>query len=93
MTNHWSNSLTRLTDEALLACVRDLARRERRATVALVAHLAELDERRLYLDEGCSSLFTYCTEVLHFLEHAAYNRIECARAARRYDRCGIWQRR
>ena len=84
MTTHWSSSLTRLTDQALLARVHDLARRERRAIVALIAHLAELDERRLYLDEGCSSLFTYCTEVLHFSEHAAYNRIECARVARRF---------
>jgi hypothetical protein len=42
----------------------------------------ELDTRRLYLGEGCSSLFTYCTQVLHLSEHAAYNRIETARAAR-----------
>ena len=38
--------------------------------------------RRLYLGQGCSSLFTYCTRVLHFSEHAAYHRIETARAAR-----------
>ena len=44
----------------------------------------ELDSRRLYLGEGCSSLFTYCTQVLHLSEHAAYGRIEAARAARRF---------
>ena len=44
----------------------------------------ELDARKLYLREGCSSLFTYCTQVLHFSEHAAYGRIEAARAARRF---------
>jgi hypothetical protein len=44
----------------------------------------ELDARRLYLGEGCSSLFTYCTQVLHLAEGAAYNRIEAARAARRF---------
>ena len=44
----------------------------------------ELDVRRLYLGEGCSSLFTYCTQVLHLSEHAAYGRIEAARAARRF---------
>ena len=43
----------------------------------------ELDRRRLYLAEGCSSLFTYCTSVLHLSEHAAFGRIEVARAARR----------
>ena len=32
----------------------------------------------------CSSLFTYCTRVLRLSEHAAYGRIEAARAARRF---------
>ncbi|HEY3248392.1 MAG TPA: HNH endonuclease signature motif containing protein, partial [bacterium] len=54
------------------------------ATAALIAHLAVLDERRLYLAEGCSRLFVYCTQVLHFSESAAYRRVEVARAARRY---------
>ncbi|HEX7879505.1 MAG TPA: hypothetical protein VF720_08850 [Candidatus Eisenbacteria bacterium] len=53
-------------------------------TVTLLAHLAELDKRRLYLAEGCSSLFSWCTEVLHYSEAAAYNRIKCARAIRRF---------
>ena len=42
-----------------------------------------IDERRLYLSQGCGSLFTYCTQVLHLSEHAAYGRIEAARTARR----------
>ena len=40
----------------------------------------------LYLGEGCWSLFTYCMQVLHFSEHAAYGRIEAARVARRLPR-------
>src|ERR687892_1363688 len=75
---------SQLSDADLLAAVPRLAARERDATVALIAHLAELDARRLYLAEGCSSLFTYCTQVLHLSEHAAYGRIEAARAVRRY---------
>ena len=43
-----------------------------------------MDARRLYLAEGYSSLFTYCTQALHLSEHAAYGRIETARAARRF---------
>ena len=61
-----------LSDEELLARVDALAASERHATVELLASLAELDARRLYLGAGCSSLFTYCTEVLHLSEHAAY---------------------
>jgi 5-methylcytosine-specific restriction endonuclease McrA len=44
----------------------------------------EIDSRRLYLGEGCASMFGYCTRVLHLAEGAAYNRIEAARAARSY---------
>jgi hypothetical protein len=64
--------------------VRRLVADERQATAQLIAALGELDARRLYLGEGCSSLFTYCTQVLHLSEHAAYGRIEAARAARKW---------
>ena len=77
-------SFADLSDDRLLAEVRRLAAAEHRATAALIRSLMELDSRRLYLGEGCSSLFTYCTQVLHFAEGAAYNRIEAARAARRF---------
>jgi len=83
-TNDIITRVARLSDQDLLAKVNDLAQRERDATVALVAHLAELDERRLYLAEGYPSLFKYCTELLHLSEHAAYNRIETARAVRHF---------
>jgi hypothetical protein len=73
-----------LSDRELLEQVSILAQRERAATAALVAHLAVLDERRLYLGEGCSSLFTYCTRVLHLSENAAYRRVEAARVVRSY---------
>src|SRR5262245_40476433 len=65
-----------LSDAELIEQVKRLAANERQATVQLVAHLAEMDARRLYLGEGCSSLFTYCTQVLHLSDHAAYGRIE-----------------
>ena len=74
-------SLRRLTDGELLSHVATLRGDERVATAKLVAALAELDRRQLYLGQGCSSLFTYCTQVLHLSEPAAYNRIEVARLA------------
>ena len=73
-----------LSDAALLIEVKRLATCERQATARLIAALGEVDARRLYLGEGCSSLFTYCTQVLHLSEHAAYGRIEAARAARKW---------
>ena len=73
-----------VSDDDLVELVKHLAACERRSSVALIRSLVELDARRLYLREGCSSLFTYCTQVLHLSEASAYNRIETARAARRF---------
>jgi hypothetical protein len=73
-----------LSDSELLAEVGRLAQHERRATAQLIASLVELDLRRLYLGEGCASLFTYCTQVLRLSEGAAYGRIQAARAAARF---------
>ncbi len=84
MDSNILSAVTQLSNQELIARVTHLAEREREATAALIAHLAELDARRLYLAEGCSSLFTYGTQVLHLSEHAAYGRIEAARAARRF---------
>src|SRR3989454_11998100 len=78
------NIPSQLSDDDLVVAVKPLARCEREATASLIAHLAELDARRLYLGAGFSSLFTYCCEVLHLSEPAAYNRIEAARAARMF---------
>jgi hypothetical protein len=73
-----------LSDRELLAKVELLANQERETDAALIGHLAVLDERRLYLSEGCSSLFTYCMQVLHVSEAAAYDRMEVARTVRKY---------
>lgn len=76
--------LSRIGDRHLLSEVKAAASHESRATAWLIALLAEVSARRLYLGEGCASLFTYCTKVLHLSEHAAYARIEAARAACKY---------
>ena len=73
-----------LSDEALIEAVKLATHRERKETARLIGLLTEFDARRLYLKEGCSSLFAYCTQVLHLSEHAAYGRIETARVARRF---------
>src|SRR5687768_184494 len=74
----------RLSDQALLGRIKDLAVRERGATVELVAHLAALDARRTHLGEGPGSLYLYCRDQLHMSEDAAWNRAASANAVRRY---------
>jgi hypothetical protein len=73
-----------LSDTDLLARVLTLAQAERSATTQLIAALAEVDRRKLHLGLGCASMFVYCTRILRLSEHAAYNRITVARAARRF---------
>jgi hypothetical protein len=68
----------------LLAETARAAGVERRATADLLALLAEVDRRRIYLGLGYSSLFMYCTRALHLSEPAAYMRITAARAAARW---------
>ena len=78
--------VTTLSDPELVQAIGRAVARERRATADIIRLLIEFDRRRLYLGEGYSSLFAYCTEVLHYSEHAAFNRIEVARAAARWPR-------
>ena len=73
-----------LADEALLARVKTLADRERGATVELIAHLMEVERRKLYLASGYSAMFTYCRGALGLSEGETVNRIRAARAARRF---------
>ena len=77
-------SMKGLSDDQLLSKVAALARGEQQATARLIAGLAEVERRRLFLGEGYTSLFTYCTDALHLSEHAAYARIEAARVAQRF---------
>jgi 5-methylcytosine-specific restriction endonuclease McrA len=74
-----------LSDNDLLSRLDVLAATEREASVERVAHLAALDSRRsLFVAQGYSSLFAYCREALRLSEDATCNRIEAARACRRF---------
>jgi hypothetical protein len=79
-----SGTLTGIPSPELLERVRKLVQRGNAVEAELLVHLAEVDARQLYLEEGCSSMFTYCCRVLHFAEGVAYKRIQAARAARRH---------
>lgn len=80
----WMMHLESMTDDALLVALAEVVARGRRADAELVAHVSEVDARRLFLGRGCRSMFVYCTEVLRMSEGAAYLRIKAARAARRH---------
>ena len=75
-------SLKIASDRELLQGLDDLVAKSRRNEADLLAYLAEVDRRQLYLEQGCSSMFGYCTDVLHFSEATAFRRIAVARTAR-----------
>jgi hypothetical protein len=77
-------SLSHLSDETLLRDLTALVSRERKTLAGLLAHLAEVDSRRLYLRAGYSSMQAYCIGELRFSEDMTWKRIQAARAARRF---------
>jgi len=79
-----TSSLELVPDDALLRRLAELLHQSRRVEADLVAHIGEVDARRLYAREASPSMFAYCTEVLHLSEFEAYLRITAARAARQH---------
>ena len=77
-------SLKTVSNRKLLRGLDELVAKSRQNEADLIAYLAEVDRRELYLEQGCSCMFRYCTEVLHFSEATAFRRIRVARAARAY---------
>src|SRR5688572_28117682 len=77
-------SLAHLSDDVLLADLAALVATDRATTAALLAHLGEVDARKLYLPAACASLHVYCVRVLKLAEDAAFKRIAAARKARQF---------
>ena len=77
-------NLRGLTNAALLGGLSRLVGSGRQLLAEVVAHLAEVEERRLHLDSGYGSMFAYCTSRLGLSEDEACRRIEAARIARRH---------
>ena len=73
-----------LPDAELVERLSQLAARERAALCDGLAHLAELDTRDVHVSQGYASLFVYCREALALSEHDAFNRVQAARAVRRF---------
>ena len=80
-------SLKSLRDEDLLRQLSQLVERSRGVEADVVAHIGEVERRRLYAHEACSSMFEYCRRVLGLRENEAYLRITVARAARENPSC------
>jgi 5-methylcytosine-specific restriction endonuclease McrA len=74
--------VSHLGDQELLRDLAALTVRDRCTTGEMLAHIAEVDARRLYAPAGYPSMHAYCVHELHLSEDAASKRIHAARAAR-----------
>ena len=76
--------LEKLSDSDLLLKLAEVLKQSRRVESVLVAHIAEVDARRLFVSQASSSMHKYCTDVLHLSGAEAFLRITAARASRRH---------
>lgn len=72
------------SDCELLSGIVKLVGSHRELTAKLVAHLGEIEDRRLHLHAGFSSMFEFCVKELRMGDGEAFRRILAARLARRF---------
>src|SRR6267378_4309079 len=77
-------TLTHLCDAVLIRDLLALVARDRATTATLLAHIAEVDDRKLFRPAGYPSMHAYCVDELHLSEDAAKKRIQAARASRQF---------
>jgi len=71
---------TGIDQEKLLRKLDSLNDRERRLKIRILLYLKEIDRRRLYLEWGYCSMFSFCTEHLGYSESTAVRRIKAERS-------------
>ena len=76
-TSHFSN-------RALLVDLKASVANERTSTAVVISRIAEVDDRKLYLEQGYHNMHAFCVHELHYSEQAAFKRIYAGRAARRF---------
>ena len=61
-------TLSHLSDSVLLSNTDALITRDRENAAALLAHLAEVDDRKLYLEAAFPSMYAWCAQKLHLTQ-------------------------
>jgi hypothetical protein len=84
MQNSLLDHVSTLASADVIAGLEREVRAERGATARVIAWLVEVERRKLYLDAGLNSLFSYCVEVLGFSEDETCNRTGAVRAVLEY---------
>ena len=78
----YSSEVKNLNNQQLLSQTKLLVQKERNIHIQVLRHLGEIDSRKLYLEQGFSSLFDYTVKELGYSEGAAYRRIKAMKLCR-----------
>jgi hypothetical protein len=84
--NAYFAMLKNLSSEDLDHSAREIAGREKHEVARLIAHIAEIGDRRYYLDLRYPNLFEYCVKRLNLSEGSVYRRTQVAAVCRRFPR-------
>ncbi len=76
--------MSNLSNAELVNCFNRLMKNETAVTVSLLEYLGEIEERKLYLEEGYSSVFDWMHNKYKYSRGAAWRRIKSAMAMRQY---------
>src|SRR5450432_1083866 len=76
--------LRRVSNSQLRSQLGSLLASGYRTEARIIAHIAEVEERKLHLKDGCASLFEYCVKQLGLSESEAFHRLTAARIARKF---------
>jgi len=79
------DTLKEMSDDKLIASLKSLVAKQSQLTAELLGHIAEVEERKLYLVQAYGSMFKFCVEGLGLSESMAYKYIAVARAAREHE--------
>src|SRR3990170_1831091 len=78
------SSLAEVPSDALTVRLYEIRKEERALLVEFLAHLAELDRRRVVLALGYPSLFSFCTDYLGLTKSSAFRRTTACRLVGRF---------
>jgi hypothetical protein len=74
--------LKRIANEILLSDLKIMVGKERELLRQVIEYLAEVETRKLHLEEGYSSMFSFCTEYLNYTPQEAQTRIQAMRLSK-----------
>lgn len=77
-------TLGHVANHVLLRDLTALVAQDRATTASLLAHIAEVKERKLFRRPGQPNMHAYLVNVLRLSEDAASKRLQAAGAARRF---------